>query len=156
MIRPTTPEDAPALVELTRATGFFKPLEIEALEEVLQEYFDSMAEEGHLCVTLEAGTEILGFAYWAEAAMTDRTWYLWWIAVRKDQQGRGLGGELLRYVEADIRGREGRVVFIETGSKPLYAPTRQFYLRQGYTEEALLRDFYAEGDSMVIYRKSLV
>lgn len=63
---------------------------------------------------------------------------------------------MLRYVEEDIRGREGRVVFIETGSKPLYAPTRQFYLRQGYTEEALLRDFYAEGDSMVIYRKCLV
>ena len=35
MIRPTVPADTPTLLTLTQGTGVFKPLEIEALREVL-------------------------------------------------------------------------------------------------------------------------
>jgi GNAT superfamily N-acetyltransferase len=76
--------------------------------------------------------------------------------VRKDQQGRGVGGKLLRFVEDDIRAkRRGRVLFIETGSLPHYEMTRQFYCKNGYEQHALLKDFYAAGDSMVVFRKVL-
>ena len=34
MIRPTTPDDTPALVEIARGTGVFKPAEVVALREV--------------------------------------------------------------------------------------------------------------------------
>ena len=36
-----------------------------------------------------------------------------------------------------------------------YLPTRGFYLRCGYRQEALLKDFYAPGDDKVIYIKLL-
>jgi ribosomal protein S18 acetylase RimI-like enzyme len=68
--------------------------------------------------------------------MTDRTWYLYWIAVAKEGQSRGLGAEMLRAVEADIRRRDGRLFLIETSSLPHYEPTRRFYLAKGY-EQAL-------------------
>ena len=38
MIRPTVPDDTPALLEIARGTGVFKPLEIVALHEVLDDY----------------------------------------------------------------------------------------------------------------------
>ncbi len=155
MIRPTVPEDTPVLLELTEATGVFKPLEIQALREVLDDYHATNRALGHRSATYERGGAVAGFAYWAPAAMTDRTWYLYWIAVRKDTHGRGLGGELLAHVEDDIRAQQGRILLIETSSLPHYDLTRRFYLKHGYELHATLRDFYADGDDMVVFRKRL-
>jgi ribosomal protein S18 acetylase RimI-like enzyme len=87
--------------------------------------------------------------------MTDRTWHLYWIAVLKGQQGRGLGGELLHHVEADVRARGGRLLVIETSSTPHYEPTRRFYLKHGCTQSAVIHDFYADGDGMVVFTARL-
>src|SRR5439155_23902065 len=96
-----------------------------------------------------------GFVYFAPAPMTLGSWHLWWIVVRKETQAKGLGGQMLRFVEDEIRRREGRVLFIETSSQPIYEPTRRFYLKHDYEQHAVLRDFYAAGDDMVIFRKDL-
>ena len=55
--------------------------------------------QGHRSITYEKEGQVIGFAYYAPAAMTDRTWYVYWIAVSKQIQARGVGQELLRYVE---------------------------------------------------------
>jgi len=156
MIRATQPDDTPTLLQLTTETKFFKPLEIQALREVLDDYHASNRELGHRCVTFESQDQIRGFAYYAPAAMTENTWYLYWIAVSKELHGQGIGSQLLRHLEADIREQMGRLLLIETSSTPRYEPTRQFYVRHGYEQEAVLRDFYAVGDGMVIYRKEFV
>jgi ribosomal protein S18 acetylase RimI-like enzyme len=88
--------------------------------------------------------------------MTERTWYLYWIAVRPKLQARGIGTALLHHAEEDIRRRQGRLFLIETSSLPHYDLTRRFYLKHGYEQEAVLRDFYADGDNMVVFRKRLV
>jgi ribosomal protein S18 acetylase RimI-like enzyme len=155
MIRPTVPADSPTLITLAEGTRFFKPIEIVALGEVLDDYHESSHAAGHLCVTAEEGGQVLGFAYYAPAAMTDRTWYLYWIAVRVDVQGKGTGAILLRHVEEDIRNNGGRVLFIETSSLPQYELTRRFYLKYQYEQAAVLRDYYADNDDMVVFRKRL-
>jgi ribosomal protein S18 acetylase RimI-like enzyme len=154
MIRPTVPEDTPILVELAERTGVFKPLEIVALREVLDDFHSDNEEGGHRCVTSEVDGEINGFAYFAPASMTIGSWYLYWIAVRKNTQAKGVGSELMRHVESEIRKAEGQRLFIETSSLPHYELTRKFYLKLGYTQDAALRDYYAAGDDMVVFRKS--
>jgi ribosomal protein S18 acetylase RimI-like enzyme len=156
MIRPTEPADTPVLVELAQETAVFKPHEIVALREVLDDYHDANQEEGHCCVTSEEEGRIIGFAYYAPASMTERSWYLYWIAVHKGTQAKGTGSRLLTFVENDIRERQkDAVLFIETSSLPHYDLTRRFYLKHGYAQEAVLRDYYAPGDSMVVFRKEL-
>jgi ribosomal protein S18 acetylase RimI-like enzyme len=155
MIRATTTADTPVLVALTEATGMFKPMEIQALREVLDDYHAENRGQGHFAATWEDNGAVLGFAYYAPAAMTDRAWHLYWIVVQKASQGSGIGSRLLRHVEDDIRARQGRVLFIETGSLPHYDLTRKFYLKHGYEQNAILPDFYADGDSMVVFRKRL-
>jgi len=156
MIRPTTPADTDALMALTDATAMFKPIEIVALREVLDDYHAVNRADGHFAITFEEDGVILGFAYYAPAPMTERTWQLWWIVVRPEAQGHGVGGKLLNHVENDIGvNHQGRLLFIETGSLPHYEMTRRFYRNHGYEQHALLADFYADGDSMVVFRKVL-
>ena len=155
MIRPTVPGDSPALVALADETRVFKPLEIEALKEVLDDYHESNHREGHISITYEEDGRPIGFAYYAPAAMTDRTWYLYWIAVSKNTQAKGVGGKLLRHAEEDIRRAGGRLLLIETSSLPHYELTRKFYLKHHYDQAAVLRDFYADGDDMVVFSKHL-
>jgi len=154
MIRPTAPEDTPTLVAITEETGVFRPVEIQALREVLDDYHGSAREAGHVCVTEEEAGTVRGFAYYAPAAMADRAWYLWWIVVRKDLHTRGVGSRLLLQAEETVRKARGRMLLIETGSTPQYEPTRRFYLKHGYEQHAVLRDFYAEGDDMMVFRKA--
>jgi ribosomal protein S18 acetylase RimI-like enzyme len=156
MIRPTKPEDTPALLKLTEGTGVFKPHEIVALDEVLSDYHAGNRDEGHVAVTDERAGRVVGYAYYAPASMTDRTWYLYWIAVVRDTHAKGVGGQLLRHAEDDIRARGGRVLFIETSSLPHYELTRKFYLKHGYEVNGQLRDYYADGDDMVVFRKRLM
>jgi GNAT superfamily N-acetyltransferase len=152
MIRPTLPSDTEALVKLTQETTVFKPHEIVALGEVLTDYHAMSHGHGHRAVTFEKNGQILGFAYFAPAAMTDRTWYLYWI-VTKHTQARGIGTQLLHFSEEEIRKAGGRLYLIETSSLPHYEKTRQFYLKHGYEKHAVLADYYSDGDDMVIFRK---
>jgi ribosomal protein S18 acetylase RimI-like enzyme len=153
MIRSTTPEEIPELVEIAAGTGVFKPMELVALEEVLADYFSTNQALGHRAATIERDRRAAGFVYFAPAAMTDRTWYLYWIAVAKYSHARGLGAALLHHAEAEIRQSRGRLLLIETSSLPHYEPTRKFYAKHAYEEHSIIRDYYADGDHLVIFRK---
>ena len=153
LLRPTVPCDDAALIALTDGTGVFKPHEIETLAEVLDDYHRDGAVYGHDCRTLLVDGEIVGFAYAAPVAMTDRTWELWWIAVRADSHGRGLGRWLLDRIEQLAIQQTARLLLIETSSLPTYESTRQFYLKRGYRHLATLPDYYSDGDDKVIFGK---
>ena len=153
MIRPTLPSDTPALVAMTEKTGVFKPLEVVALQLVLDEYHAGTAGPQHYAITFDQDGRPAGFAYFALKEMTDRTWQLWWIVVDPEVHARGIGSQLLRYVEDTIRTANGRLLLIETSQLPHYELTRRFYLKHGYEKEATVRDFYADGDDQVIFRK---
>ena len=155
MIRPAVPADTPTLLALAQSTTVFKAHEIKALEEVLDDYHAEAHAQGHRCVTYEQEGRVVGFAYYAPAAMTDRTWYLYWIAVAKDIHARGVGSRLLRHAEDEIRQAQGRLLLIETSSMPHYELTRRFYLKHGYERACVLKDFYADGDDLVVFRKRL-
>ena len=155
MIRPTTHEDTKALVALTEATGVFKPHEIVALQEVFDDYFEFERENGHIGITYEAHGSLLGFAYYAPTPMTEQTWHLFWIAVSKQTQAKGIGGKLLTYIEESLRASGARLLLIETSLLPHYEPTRNFYLKHGYEQVATVHDYYADGDDMALFRKRL-
>lgn len=59
-------------------------------------------------------------------------------------------------MEAEARRREGRLLLVETSSTPEYYLARRLYESSGYRLEAMVHDFYAPGDDLVIYAKDLV
>ncbi|MFB8787591.1 MAG: GNAT family N-acetyltransferase [Potamolinea sp.] len=153
MIRPTTPDDTAALIALADSICF-EPNETEELSEMLAGYFAGSLGRDHFWITDDDGGPV-GVAYYAPAPMTDRTWYLYLIAVRPDRQRQGRGATLLRYVEQTLTARGERVLLVETSGLASFEGTREFYRKCGYDEEARIRDFYKAGDDKIVYRKVL-
>jgi len=98
---------------------------------------------------------VLGFTCYGPRALTDGTFDLYWLAVDTSLHHNGIGHSLLAATEEEIRKLGGRLVFVETSGLPSYESTRNFYLRTGYTWVATVKDFYRDGDDLVIFTKHL-
>ncbi len=149
--------DVARVERLTRVTGFFNPDEVRIAAELVDERLTKGKASGYEFVFVDApgADELLAYSCYGPIDGTQRSWDLFWIAVQPHAQGRGLGREVLRETERRIALAGGGLVWVETGGKPLYQPTRSFYERCGYVEEARLRDFYAPGDAKVVYLREI-
>jgi GNAT superfamily N-acetyltransferase len=87
--------------------------------------------------------------------MTDATYDLYWLVTSAEHRGQGLGSTLLGRIEGELRDRGARTVRIETSSLEGQGGARRFYLRAGYEEVGLIRDFYRPGDDLVTLSKRL-
>ena len=94
--------------------------------------------------------DLVGYACYGATPATEGTYDLYWLAVDPAMQGRGLGRALVREVETKLAGRGGRLLVVETSSRPDYDGTRKFYARNGYSEAARVRDFYAPADDRIL------
>jgi ribosomal protein S18 acetylase RimI-like enzyme len=157
MIRPMVISDKAEVMALISATGFFRPDEILVAEELIDVYLDIPDQRDYDVVVLERdGGEVAGYMTWGQTALTEGTYDLYWMAVSPEHQGKGLGRELVIWLEGQVAKLGGRMIVIETSSQPRYDPTRRFYLGLNYAEVARIPDFYQPGDDRVIYVKRLV
>ena len=152
MIRPTTPDDATAVLALAKAAIGFEPNELQVLREMLANYFEGNNE--HFWLTDDDVNGPVAAAYCAPELMTNGTWNLLFIAVHPDYQGQGRGSALIRYVEQTLKERGARLLLVETLAS--FERTRAFYRQCGYDEEARIRDFYETGHDKIVYRKALM
>lgn len=155
MFRLIEPSDVEGLIQLTDATEYFKPLEIMALREVFDDYFKEEINYGHRCYGEFEGGRPLAYVYFAPVPMTEGTWCVYWIAVARDVQNKGLGTRLINFVEEEARNHNGRLLLIETSSLTRYESTREFYKKRGYTVASHIPDYYADGDGLVVFCKRL-
>jgi ribosomal protein S18 acetylase RimI-like enzyme len=148
-----TAADVTALRRLVASTRVFYPQERAVALELLETRLAQGPKSGYSFFFAERGRELLGYAAWGQAPLTERSFDLYWIAVAPAAQGRGLGRALLRHVERAVAARGGGNLYIETSSRSDYARTRRFYVDAGYPRVARLRDFYAPGDHKLMFCK---
>ena len=61
----------------------------------------------------------------------------------------------MRHVERALGAQDQRILIVETSALPEFERTRSFYTHIGYIEEGRVRDYWASGDDLVIFRKHL-
>ena len=147
--------DRPRITEILRDTPEFKPSEVEVAEELIDSYLDDPSGSGYHVLVAVADSTVEGYICFGPTPLTEATWDVYWMAVARDRQGRGIGSALLKSAEKEIREDQGRLVVIETSSTPLYEKTRRFHLGEGYEAICRIPDFYAPGDDKLIMQKRL-
>lgn len=152
-ILPAVEGDKNDILSLAMADGFFTVPEVASIAELLDIYLQRSSQEDYYFLSYHDEEKVLGFACYGPASLTQGVFDLYWIAAHPEHRRQGIGRALLKRVEAEVRKKKGRMLLIETSSSERYAPTRQFYVKQGYKVAASIPDYYAPGDGMVIYRK---
>jgi GNAT superfamily N-acetyltransferase len=146
-------DDCRRVQHIVASTGFFSQEEIDVAVELIEERLAKGPPSGYHFVFAECDGKTLGYTCYGPICLTKASYDLFWIAVDKGHQGKNIGKLLLEKSEEMIRSAGGRQVYIETSNRGQYASTRGFYLRCGYREAAVLKDFYDLGDDKVIYEK---
>jgi ribosomal protein S18 acetylase RimI-like enzyme len=150
-IRNTIKADIDGLKEVLDSSELFPSV---YLDDMISEYFNNPESEEIWFTSLQEH-KIVGLGYCTPEKLTEGTYNLLAIAVRKDMQGRGVGRKMMGYIEKLLKEKSNRVLIVETSSDNQYTLTREFYEKLNYRKEATFQDFWKEGEDKVIYWKKL-
>ena len=150
------PKDRKSIEEILRSTEFFYEFEIRTALEIADETLEKGSEaSGYFWMKITDEDGLVAFANYGKNAFSTHSWDLYWIAVHQNSRNKKLGSVLLKAIEDDVKNRGGKILWIETSGRPLYASTESFYRKNNYELQASLREFYGPGDPKQIYSKVL-
>lgn len=150
------PSDTGGISAILASAGNFFTFEIDIAVELLDDFALNGRKSPYQFVFADIGKELAGFVCYGPIPLTEKRYDIYWIAVDKEVQNRGIGKVLLEDAEKRIIFRRGKYLFIETSSRPDYADTHIFYERCGYHCAARIPDFYRDGDDKMIFMKKLL
>ena len=103
----------------------------------------------------EGDGAIRGFLYAATERFTEGTRNVFAMATAPEWKGQGIGTALMTSAENHLVERDDRIVLVETSSRPQFDSTVAFDKARGFEQEARIRDYWADGDDKLIFRKAL-
>ncbi|MFH0856981.1 MAG: GNAT family N-acetyltransferase [bacterium] len=148
----TDKENIRAILEPSK---FFSKEEKDIALELLEERLTKGLQSGYNFLFAEYENKMVGYICFGKITGTDTSFNIYWMAVRDDLRGIGIGKKILSKAEDIIFGMGGIRVYLQTSSREQYLPTQKFYQKSGYRKEAFLKDYYSDGDGQIIYLKIL-
>ena len=152
-IRPTLPQDADEITRLAAAERLFDAGEAACVVELLRDYLDKPDHNGYFFLSACSDERVVGFACYGPTSLTQGTFDLYWILVDRSAGRRGIGRGLMARVEEEVRREKGRLLVVDTSGREDYSGTRAFYESLGYVKTAVIPEFYAPGDDLVVYTR---
>jgi len=150
-IRKVTKTDIESLKEVLNSIELFPS---EMLDDMIAGFFNNPETQDIWFTTIENGKPI-SIGYCAPEQLTEGTFNLYAIGVRSDIQGKGIGTKMMTYLEQQLKEKGHRILIVETSGTDDFKLTRKFYENLNYSKEAVIRDFWSEGDDKIIYWKKL-
>lgn len=150
-IRPVINTDVTYLKEVVDSSELFPS---DYLDEMLADYFNNPDTEDNWFTYVEKNLPV-AIGYCVPEKLTVGTYNLLALGVKKDFQGRGIAAEMMQYIEQLLKQKEGRILIVETSSHPAQHAANQFYAKMNYTREAVIRDFWSDGEDKIVFWKKL-
>lgn len=138
-----------ALKTVLDSSGLFPS---DLLDPMIYDYFNNSDSE-EIWFTALLHNQPISIGYCAPERLTQGTYNLYAIAVHASYQGQGIGLKMMEYIEKRLAAQGHRLLLVETSGKAEYALTRAFYHQCLYTQQAIIPDFYDEGDDKIIFIK---
>lgn len=155
MIRNLKKDDREKILKILKDTNNFNDGEIEIAMELIDIYLTKPEQKDYEIFVDEENEIVKGYICMGPRPLTEGTYDLYWIAVNPEIQSKGVGSGLVRYIEEQIKEKDGRIILIETSGKESYEKERRFYEKNGYNLHYTIKDFYRRGDDLVVYSKYL-
>lgn len=146
-------QDRAVIEGILQVTPEFTPIEVEVALELVDLYLEHGTSSDYHILIAEVDNTPAGYICFGPTPLTEGTWDIYWMAVDPHRQRQGIGRRLLNDAEVSILKLQGRLILIETSSKPEYEKTRKFYESCDYQIIARIPDFYTPGDDKVVFQK---
>ncbi|GAA3519317.1 GNAT family N-acetyltransferase [Aquimarina addita] len=150
-IRNIEKTDIPELKKVLDSSELFPSY---LLDDMISDYFNKESSTDIWFTTTEQGKPI-SIGYCAPERLTEGTYNLYAIAVQKENQAKGIGKQMMEYIENLLREKGNRILIVETSGKPEFELTREFYIKCNYIKQAVIPEFYDKNDDKVIFWKKL-
>jgi ribosomal protein S18 acetylase RimI-like enzyme len=126
----------------------------EYLDEMISDYFNNSDTEDIWFTYIDRETPT-AIGYCVPEKLTEGTYNLLAIGVLKESQGKGIAGEMMKHIEQLLKQKGGRILIVETSSDDAQMAARNFYKKIGYTQEAVIRDFWKDKEDKIVFWKKL-
>jgi GNAT superfamily N-acetyltransferase len=153
MIRKLKQADVQSVEMILKKIPAFSEAEVSVGMELVNISASDIEQTDYNVFVYEEDEKIYGYHCTGRRPLTDAVYDLYWIAVDPDSKIKGIGRKLLQHAENFVLEKQGRWLLAETSSKESYEKTRNFYLRNNFSVIAQINDFYAVGDSLIIFGK---
>lgn len=150
-IRPVIQNDINGLKEVVDSCGLFPS---EYLDEMISDYLNNPDTQDiwFTCIDNNIPTAI---GYCVPEKLTNGTYNLLAIGVKQDAQRSGVATEMMFYIEQQLRQKDARILIVETSSDDAQIGARKFYSKIGYTQMAVIKDFWNDGEDKIVFWKKL-
>jgi len=120
------------------------------------DYFSSLASlKGDTVYVAVLNNKIIGVTgYSIDRYETDNYW-LSWFYIHKQYSRTGYGKQLLDFIIRKLKKKRKKRLFVNTSSYPFYEGALHFYLKCGFKIEAVIKDYYWNGEDQIILSKRL-
>jgi len=97
--------------------------------------------------------KLAGYLCYGRTPMTQSTYDLYWIATSPSFARMGVARGLVAGMEDEVAREGGGLIRVETGSREGHTAAAHFYDALGFDRSAVIDDFYAPDDDLLIFTK---
>jgi ribosomal protein S18 acetylase RimI-like enzyme len=151
MIRPIKPSDMEGLRRVIISSELFP---VEYLDEMIADYLNNPNSQD-VWFTCIDGTLPTAVGFCIPEKFTSGTYNLLALGVLKGVQRTGVATKMMQFLEKKLREMGARVLIVETSSDDAQRAARGLYFKIGYTEIAVIKDFWSEGEDKIVFWKKL-
>ena len=137
------------------SAGVFSTEEIPVASALAEIRMGGCDPDYHFLFARDLDKNLLGYTCYGPIPLTEHRYNLYWVLVNPQARGLGLGRELMAETERSIREAGGQHIYVETPGTDVYLDARRFYRHHGFTEFAICKDFYRNGEDKILFRKEL-
>lgn len=150
-IRAVAQDDVEGLKKVVDSSELFPS---EYLDEMISDYLNNAdTQEIWFAHFDDATPDAIG--YCVPEKLTEGTYNLLAIGVSRSAQRNGLATAMMQYIEQLLRRIGGRILIVETSSDDAQMGARKFYQKIGYTQMAVITDFWKDGEDKIVFWKRL-